>query len=113
MTNSVPRGTVGSRYPAVAQDWPTLLRAHEAEQSGGEPQEGVGTRGHANALSYAQERRRVHAAGFAHIARLAVDGGPVVEPKPIRRRLTLQMVGLIGIGVCALGAVAVVFGVMG
>lgn len=57
--------------------------------------------------------RRKRAAGYAHIARLAVDGGPVVEPKPIRRRLTLQIAALISIGVCAIGAVVVLYGMMG
>ena len=62
---------------------------------------------------YAELRRRQIAAGFAHIDRLAVDGGSVSEPKPIRRRYALQTVGLIGIGVCALGVVVGILGVMG
>ena len=61
---------------------------------------------------YAELRRRRIAAGFAHIDRLAVDGGAVTEPRPIRRRHTLQAVGLIGIMICALGAVALL-GVIG
>lgn len=91
MSQDIPRGT-------AVPLWPALLAEHEAEQSGME--------------HYAQERRRVLAAGYAHIDRLAVDGGPVTEPKRTRRRLALNTVGLIGIAICALGVVAL-FGVVG
>ena len=56
-------------------------------------------------------RRRI-AAGFAHIDRLSVDGGTFVEPKPIRRRYTLQVAGLVGIMICAVAVVVAIFGVM-
>lgn len=96
MSDPVPRGTNTSI-------WPRLLAEHEAEQAGDAPPMGEVIDLH---------RRRV-AAGYAHISRLAVDGGPVTEPKPIRRRLALNLVGVIGILICALGAVVALYGVMG
>lgn len=62
----------------------------------------------------AYELRRIErAAGWAHIDRLAVDGGPIVEPAPIRRRLALNVVGLIGIGICAIGVTVAICGCVG
>lgn len=61
-------------------------------------------------LSGYELRRIERAAGWAHIARLAVDGGPIVEPAPVRRRLTLNIVGLLGIGVCVLGVAVAIWG---
>jgi hypothetical protein len=60
-----------------------------------------------------QERRRVRAAGFAHIDRIAVDGGPVIEPKPIRRHFVRNVVGVIGVAICAIGVTVVVWGCVG
>lgn len=95
MSSPVPRGT-------NAPIWPRLLAEHEAEQTGDAPMGEV----------IDLNRRRI-AAGYAHIDRLAVDGGPITEPKPIRRRLALNLVGVIGILVCALGAVVALYGMMG
>lgn len=61
-------------------------------------------------LSGYELRRIERAAGYAHIDRISVDGGPVSEPRPIRRRLTLNIVGLLGIGVCVLGVAVAIWG---
>lgn len=61
-------------------------------------------------LSGYELRRIERAAGYAHIDRIAVDGGAWAEPRPIRRRLALNIVGLIGIGVCVLGLGAAIWG---
>jgi hypothetical protein len=73
----------------------------------------LGISGGEKVVDYLQERRRLRAAGFAHVARLAVDGGPVVEPKPIRRRYLLNAAAAVGIGCFALGVVAAILGVVG
>jgi hypothetical protein len=64
-------------------------------------------------LSDYELRRRERAAGWAHIARMAVDGGPVVEPKPIRRHFVRNVVGVIGIAICAIGVTVAVWGCVG
>ena len=115
MSQPVPRGTTPHwtrDYPVVAKDWPMLLQEHETEQAGYEVPDPLGIGGAEKIVAYDLQRRREKAAGYAHIARLAVDGGPVVGPRPIRRRLALNLVGLIGIGICALGIVVGLMGVM-
>ncbi len=57
-------------------------------------------------------RKRERAAGYCHIDRLAVDGGPVTEPRPIRRRLSASIVGLTGAWICAVGLIVALWGVM-
>lgn len=58
-------------------------------------------------------RRRERAAGYAHIDRISVDGGPLFLPRQVRRRLTLQFFGLIGIGICAIGVTVAIWGIVG
>lgn len=98
MNISVPRGTHPHwtrDYPTIAEDWPRLLEAQEAEQSGEEPWLVV--------PATEELRRREIAAGYAHIDRLAVDGGPLTETRPRKRRLYKGLDGLI----CTVGALLI------
>lgn len=95
MSNPVPRGT----HP-VAEDWPAILLAQEAEQ--------VGEEWAVAPVVLAGLRGREMAAGFAHFDRLAVDGGPVVE-MPRRRRVLTEWLPFWGcIAVCVVAAIIVV-----
>ena len=73
----------------------------------------LGISGGEKVVDYLQERRRLRAAGFCHIDRLSVDGGPVTEPKPIiRRRLLLNAAAMVGVFAFALGLVVALLGVL-
>lgn len=63
-------------------------------------------------VDYLQEKRRRYAAGFAHVSYLAVDGGPVSEPKPIRRRFLLNAAAMVGVFAFVLGMVVALLGVL-
>ncbi len=63
-------------------------------------------------LSEWELKQRARVAGYAHIDRIAMDGGPVTEPRPIRRRLMASVIGLAGAWICAVGLVIALWGVM-
>lgn len=76
----IPRGTDphwSIDYPVVAADWPKLLQQHEDAVTGYECPDPLGIGRGEKIAAYAHERRREKAAGYAHIDRLSVDGGPL------------------------------------
>lgn len=83
MINPVPRGT----HP-VAEDWVSDLAAREGDASG----EGDYF-AHLRAARTASLDRRAHAAGFAHIDRLAVDGGALTATRAPRHPSFWQAIG--------------------
>ncbi len=61
---------------------------------------------------YLREKLRVKAAGYAHIDRICVDGGAVVEPRPRRRRLISHGLVMLAAVLAGFGLVAVAWGIL-
>lgn len=84
MSNPVPQGT----HPVANDDWVVDLAAREGDAAGESDYSA-----HLKAERATSLDRRAHAAGFAHIDRLAVDGGAFCATRSPQHPTLWQAIG--------------------